>query len=154
MTVSSFKILATATALSPSTQFMFPEESAVSPNYLGISFNAVNPADGSSVWKLSGGYLQTYLGQFAQQDSGAHSEWIWVDTAANIAANGWRYIFFIVDPFTLAVTARGSDTGNSVLQVCVLDGVPFLDLAAVAGTPEQTTGAPCHPVVLKAVPLP
>jgi hypothetical protein len=77
-----------------------------------------------------------------------------VDTPANIAANGWKYIYFIVDPFTLTVTARASDTGNSVLQVCILQGVPYLDLAAVAGTHEQASGAACYPVVLNAVPLP
>jgi hypothetical protein len=152
--VSTFGIAATATILGPSVQYLLADESTTSPNYLGIKAGTSLPVEGTpNSWRLSTGWLEDYAGQFAQQDAGVISEWIWVDTPANIAANGWKYIDFIVDPFTLAITARGSDTGNSVLQICELNGEPYLDLAKVAGTNEQTTNSPCYPVILNAVPL-
>lgn len=137
---------------------MVPDERIAGPNYLGILFtptdpNAVNPADLASVWSLHQGYLQTYLGQLTQQDAGATSQWIWVDTLSTINANGWQLINFIVDPVTLEITAQASSTKNTVLQVCILSGVPYLALAAVAGTIEQTTGSLCYPITLMAVPV-
>jgi hypothetical protein len=152
--VSSFGIAATADILSPSVQYLHPGESSTGPNYLDILVGATYPVAGSSsVWRLSAGHLEDNAGQYAQQDARVISEWIWVDTPANIAANGWKYIDFIVDPFTLAVTATGSDTGNSILQICNLGGSFYLDLSKVAGTHEQTTNSICYPVVLSALPL-
>ena len=157
-TVSSFGIAATANILSPSVQYLQPDENDTGVNYLGILASTSSPVAGTlTSWHLSGGHLQDYLGQYAQQDAGATSEWIWVDTQANIAANGWIYIDFIVDPSTLAITARGSDTGNSVLQICEFQTGPsgafYLDLSKVAGTHEQTSNSICYPVVLSALPL-
>jgi hypothetical protein len=44
------------------------------------------------------------------------------------------------------MTAVGSDTGNSVLQVCNIGpSEPYLDLAKVDGIHEQTSGAPRYP---------
>jgi len=124
-------------------QYMLPNTSTAGPNYLALKFLPTDPNDGSTVVRLSGGLLEIYQGQFSQQDAGATSEWIWV------------YIHFIVDPNTLAVTAVGSDTGNSALQVCNIDpSEPYLDLAKVVGTHEQTSGATFCPIALNAVPLP
>jgi len=104
---------------------------------------------------LSKGSLLTSGGLYSQQDSEATSEWIWVDTPANIKANGWIYVYFIVDPVTLLLTAKNSQTGHNVLQVCNFKGTttPYLNLAAKAGLPEQVTGEPCEPIVLRALPL-
>ena len=53
------------------------------------------------------------------------------------------------------MTAADSDTGNSILQVCITGPSElYLDLAKVAGTHEQTSGAACYPITLIAVPLP
>jgi len=156
--VSSFKILATTTELSPTIkQYMLPDTDTTDTtrlNYLGLKFLPTDPDDCSTVFKLSGGILETYQGQFSQQDHDQTSQFIWVDYAAVIAANGWVYVYFIVDPTTLVVTAVGSDTGNSVLQVCNNgQAEPYLDLAKVAGTNEQTSGVACYPISLQAVPL-
>ncbi|KAF8862950.1 hypothetical protein BDZ45DRAFT_722694 [Acephala macrosclerotiorum] len=156
VTVSSFKIAATTSALSPTKQLLVSDDRATSPNLFGILVTPKEIVDGSGVWRLSTGYGQDYKGRFTQQDAGQQglSEWIWTDTAANIDANGWKYIDFIVDPFTLAVTAKGTDSGNTILQVCQLKGGPYyLDLSGAAGLAEHTTGSPCFPVVLSAVPL-
>jgi hypothetical protein len=159
VTVSSFKVKASAVAItSTSNQFMVPDEVLTHPNFVGITFtptdsNAVDPTDLTSVWTLKQGYLQTYLGHFAQQDAGATSEWVWVDILAEINANGWQLIYFIVDPNTLEITAQATSTKNSVLQFCVLSGVPYLSLAKVAGLAEQTTNSACYPITLVAVPL-
>ncbi|KAF4627647.1 hypothetical protein G7Y89_g10504 [Cudoniella acicularis] len=129
----------------------------MSRDSLRIAFAPVSGLP-NEVWRLNAGNLETYSGQYAQQDPGANSEWIWVDTPANIAANGWQYIYFIINPVTLAVTARASGTGNTVLQVCnlIAGGVAtqYLELAHVAGFREQTTISACYPVALKAIPLP
>jgi hypothetical protein len=53
------------------------------------------------------------------------------------------------------VTAVGSNTGNLVLQICnIVPSEPYLELAKVAETNEQTSGAACYPITLNAVPLP
>jgi hypothetical protein len=89
-------------------QYMLPDTSTTGPNYLALKFLPTDPNDGSTVVRLSGGLLETYQDQFSQEDVEATSEWIWV------------YIHFIVDPNTLAVTAVGSDTGNSACRSAIL----------------------------------
>ena len=134
---------------------MLPDTSTTGPNYLALKFLPTDPNDGTTVFRLSEDLLETYQGQFSQRDAGAASEWIWVDHPSVIAANGWVYIPFIVDSNTLAMAAVGSDTGNSVLQICNIGpSEPYLDLAKVARKPEQTPGASCYPITLNAVPLP
>jgi hypothetical protein len=84
--------MATAAALTPFVQFVKPETSTKSPNYLGIGFAPTDPNDGTDVWRLTGGNLETYQGQISQQDNGpVTSEWIWVDYPSVIAANGCEY---------------------------------------------------------------
>jgi hypothetical protein len=135
---------------------MLLDISTARPNYLRLAFLLTDPNNGSTVFRLPEGSLKTFQGQFSQPDPRAISEWILVDYPAVIATNGWVYIYLIVNPNTLVVTAVGSGTGNSVLQVCYI-GSPselYLNLAKVAGTLEQTSVDVCYPIAPNAVPLP
>lgn len=72
-----------------------------------------------------------------------------------VEANGFIPISFIVDEVSLAVTAKNTQSGDAVLQVCYQGGgeVAYLNLAAKAGTPENVSGEACYPVSLTAKPV-
>ncbi|KUJ09898.1 uncharacterized protein LY89DRAFT_740317 [Mollisia scopiformis] len=155
--LTTFKISASSPVLPAHPHFLISDDSSTSPNQYGILVHDYYPQNvpSSGLWTLTSSHHPTdYKTRYAQQDPGQTSEWIWVDTAANIEKNDWVYVDFFVDDDTLEMKAKKEDNGNHVLQICeiALD-VYYLDLSKVKGTTETTSDAKCFPVVLTAVPV-
>jgi len=131
-TVSSFRILATSDAFA-SAEYALVEVSR-------LRFLA--PADQSraSLFTLSGGALE--VGDIlSSQEHDTEDADIFFRTLSDINSLGNDIVYFIVDPFTLAITAFNSFNHINVLQYCP----PLLYLAV-------TLEAGCSSISLVAVP--
>lgn len=89
--LTTFHVSVTFPVLTAHPHFLVSDDASTSPNQYGILVHDyfIENVPVSGNWTLtSTHHLTDYRTRYAQQDPGQTSEWVWVDTAANIKKNG------------------------------------------------------------------